>query len=277
MPNEEGRGFPFAGEEVFFQSHRGGCAEAPENSLPSMLYSWQFPGAIPEIDARTLKDGSVICLHDASLARTTDADRALARIPVSRLRYEEVLEADAGIKWGESFRGCRVPLLADVLALLREVPGRRLYVEMKDGNFPVVASMIRDFGVEDRVIFIQEDEGYCRRMLEAFPRSKTMTWCGGPPRAIRRRFALLAMKSFYGLKQVQLHLPITGERGRERLGLALDFISRAFETTRAAGVDLQLCPKLISSEVLARLLELGVRWFVTERALALRRGASGCR
>jgi hypothetical protein len=232
-PDEAARRFRVL-HEVHFQAHRGGCEEVPENSLAGTLCAWQFAGAVPEIDARELADGRVICLHDDTLERTTDAGGTLGKTPVSRLTYDEIRGVDAGIKWGAAFRGCRVPLLAELLRSMQGCPWRRLYVELKGPNHPLVASLIRDHGVEGQVLFIHKDESVCEAMLSQFPGSKTMSWCGGSPGAIRQRFERLAATGFRGLRQVQIHFPSE---------ISLSFVREAFTAAHAAGADLQVRPK----------------------------------
>ena len=87
---------------VHFQAHRGGMREAPENTLAAYRYAWAL-GGIPEVDVCTTKDGVIICLHDATLARTTNAPADVKDVPVSELTFEDVRTWDAGWnKWGQS-------------------------------------------------------------------------------------------------------------------------------------------------------------------------------
>lgn len=245
--------------EVFYQAHRGGCAEVPENSLAGTLYAWQFSGAVPEIDARELADGRVICLHDGTLERTTDAAGDLGRTPVAGLTYDGIRGVDAGIKWGTAFRGCRVPLLEELLQAMEGRPWRRLYVELKGAGLPRLAGLIRDHGVAEQVLFIHKDEKVCEAVLSEFPGCRTMSWCGGSPQAIRDRFERLAGTGFRGLRQVQIHFPPE---------LPLPFVREAFTAARAAGADLQVRPMDQGPKTLAVLLGIGVRWFVTDAPLA---------
>lgn len=67
-----------------------------------------------ELDVRATRDGALVVLHDATLDRTTDREG-----PVAELSLEQVRQADAGAWFGREFVGQRVPVLADVLDLLR--------------------------------------------------------------------------------------------------------------------------------------------------------------
>ena len=89
---------------VHFQAHRGGLREVPENTLAAFRYAWGL-GGIPEVDICTTKDGVIICLHDATLARTTDAPDAVKDVPVEELTFEEVRKWDAGSWFDPQFKG----------------------------------------------------------------------------------------------------------------------------------------------------------------------------
>ena len=66
----------FDPEKIYWQAHRGGDGhEAPDNTLCAMKYGWSL-GGIPEADIRVTRDHEVVCLHDNTLARTTDAPSA---------------------------------------------------------------------------------------------------------------------------------------------------------------------------------------------------------
>ncbi|MBN2356841.1 hypothetical protein JXO59_12065, partial [candidate division KSB1 bacterium] len=70
------------GRTVYWQAHRGGGAQdAPDNTMAAFLYAWSL-GGIPEADLRTTRDSVIICLHDATLGRTTDAAAEIASLPV---------------------------------------------------------------------------------------------------------------------------------------------------------------------------------------------------
>jgi glycerophosphoryl diester phosphodiesterase len=51
--------------------HRGAGDLAPENALPSLLFTWELQGCngIPEVDIRTTKDGILAMFHDGDFRR----------------------------------------------------------------------------------------------------------------------------------------------------------------------------------------------------------------
>src|SRR5690606_29065462 len=140
--------------DVFYQAHRGAVDEAPENTMPAFRHAWRYPGAIPETDVRVTADGALVCVHDATLARTTDVSASVADRPLAEWTLAEIQRVDAGIRFGPAFRGARVPVFDDVLAEMACQPGRRLYVEPKAVDLGVLRGKLDAFGVTGQVIFV---------------------------------------------------------------------------------------------------------------------------
>jgi glycerophosphoryl diester phosphodiesterase len=73
-----------------------------------------------ETDPQLTKDGKVVLMHDETVNRTCrNADGSVIEKPirVCDVTYDELMQYDAGIALGEQFRGTRVPLLDELLAL----------------------------------------------------------------------------------------------------------------------------------------------------------------
>jgi len=96
-------------------AHRGMLRHAPENTLPAFASCLDL-GMGFELDIRTTKDGKLVVLHDATLARTTDGP---AR-PVTELTWDKLREFDAGSWFDSRFSGLRVPSLEETFTLIRE-------------------------------------------------------------------------------------------------------------------------------------------------------------
>ncbi len=254
-----------------FQAHRGGSDEVPENTLESMLYAWQFASAIPETDVRTLADGTLVCIHDRTLERTAEAPEQISAKPVNELTIHDIQTADAGIRHGRQFKGFKVPKLGDLLALMQGYPSRRLYLEIKDASIEAIAQMLNDYSTADRIIFIHADEQRCAEIQEYLPGARTMTWCSGSASAIQTRFAALEQTHFHGLTQVQVHLHACESDGVIASALPERFLRDALRCTGELGVDFQVCMKPPSPMVLRWLIDMGVRWFVSDAPLAFTR------
>lgn len=249
---------------IFFQAHRGALREAPENTLLAFRHAWAQPGAIPEVDVRITRDGQYICLHDETLARTTNAPDPVRKTPVNELPLEEIRKWNAAARFKEEVPPQQMPLLREVFELMAEEPGRRIYLDVKDVDLESLAALMNEFGVTKRVLFVHGDQTRCKEIQERFPGAITMTWCGGDPESIKKRFAELAETDFEGLGQVQLHLKPVRRRPTIEYQLSEDYLAEAVRKTRAAGVELQLRPFVFDAASLEKLLELGVRWYVAD-------------
>lgn len=110
--------------------HRGACGERPENTLISFERALEVGADVLETDVHLTRDGEVVALHDADVARTTDGVG-----DVAQLTWRELARLDAGFRFEDDRgrtpfrgRGVRVPRLAEVIA---RFPGIRLNVELK--------------------------------------------------------------------------------------------------------------------------------------------------
>lgn len=100
-------------------AHRGDSAHLPENTLPAFASALRLGVPMQEFDVRATRDGVLVCLHDATLDRTTDAAARLGPgALVAAATWAEVQQLDAGAWRGVADGPVRVPSLAEVLALL---------------------------------------------------------------------------------------------------------------------------------------------------------------
>jgi glycerophosphoryl diester phosphodiesterase len=98
---------PGAGPRII--GHRGARGVAPENTLGAFAHAVELGAAAVELDVRTCASGELVVFHDPTFARMTEGRDARR---VADLSFAEI--SHIGLPAGE-----RVPLLAEVLALLR--------------------------------------------------------------------------------------------------------------------------------------------------------------
>lgn len=152
-------------------AHRGYSSMAPENTLSAVAKAMEAGADWAEVDAQETKDGVVVLLHDASLARTGLDPRRL-----SDLTLEELRGIDVGRAFAPAFAGERVPTLEEVLDLAR---GRlKLNVELKyHGEDPRLArDVARTIGgahFEGRCIVTSMDLGALSVVRRECPSLKT--------------------------------------------------------------------------------------------------------
>lgn len=251
-------------DEVHYQAHRGTVDEGPENTLAALRYGWQFVGAIPETDVRTTADGTLICIHDATLARTTNAPAEIASRPIRELSLEEVRRWDAGVRYSEAFAGARVPTLDEVLSELKAEPARKLYLEPKDADMGAIKAALARHGVTSRVFFVSGVPAVLAEIQRLLPGAPAMTWIGGQPATIAARLRQAVETGVPHISQLQVHLhPAPSDQpglfalSDELLGWAMDQLARR-------NVVLQVRPMQLSTAGVAHLLQLGIRWFVAD-------------
>jgi glycerophosphoryl diester phosphodiesterase len=133
-------------------AHRGLLLDSPENTLANFSACVELRLGF-EFDVRRCKTGELVCVHDASVDRTTDG-----KGNVTDLTLAELEKLDAGSWFSPEFRGERVPTIDAVLALIaaHKVPG--LYtVDLKGDDAEVerdTVRLARKHGVLDRLLFI---------------------------------------------------------------------------------------------------------------------------
>lgn len=128
-------------------AHRGASIEAPENTLASVELAWQIGADAVEIDVQLSRNGHLAVIHDATLARTTGIDSKVRDLDMS-----ELCSIDAGSWRAEKWRGETIAELTQILATIPA--GRRLFVELKDGDDPgthsaIVSALQRDLANQD--------------------------------------------------------------------------------------------------------------------------------
>lgn len=132
-------------------AHRGNSSVAPENTLAAFESALRAGADWLEVDVHLTRDGRVVVLHDETLDATTDGSGWLRELESSCLT-----DLDAGGWFAAAYAGQRVPMLADVLALLARFPGRGALVEFKSvwsvSQLAPVVAAVRASGVADRVV-----------------------------------------------------------------------------------------------------------------------------
>lgn len=113
-------------------AHRGASAYAPEHTLEAYRLAIAQGADFVEPDLQVTKDGVLVCLHDTTLARTTDVkakfpDRGPWR--VADFTLAEIQTLDAGKWFDPKFAGQRVPTLQQMIDAVKGKAG--LFPETK--------------------------------------------------------------------------------------------------------------------------------------------------
>ena len=154
--------------KVTLAAHRGWRGKYPENTMLGFRMALTLDVDAVEMDVHMTKDYRIVVCHDASLNRTTDKTGMICK-----LTLDEVREADAGIKFGEEFKGEKIPMFEEFLELMATRPDIRILLELKDypeeiGDFAYASAeetlrLCREYGIfgADRLTIITFSAGIC--------------------------------------------------------------------------------------------------------------------
>ena len=112
--------------------HRGAAECAPENTLAGLRKAKELECRWVEFDVRLTADDQLILLHDERLERKTDGRGKAALLPLDRIR-----RYDAGSRFGDDYRGERIPTLVEAIGVLGEL-GIGANIELKAARGRVV-------------------------------------------------------------------------------------------------------------------------------------------
>lgn len=142
-------GLPAA--EPLVVAHRGLLLHAPENTLANFRACLDLRLGF-EFDVERTKDGELICIHDATVDRTTNGTGK-----VSALTSEQIHQLDAGSWFDTRFAGERVPRVEEVIKLVAEYQHHNVLiaVDLKaESVAQEVARLGYRYNVLHRLVFI---------------------------------------------------------------------------------------------------------------------------
>lgn len=154
--------------QVTLTAHRGWRAKYPENTMRGFREAMKLDIDGVETDVHMTADYHIVVCHDARLDRTTDKKGS-----INCMTLKEIREADAGIKFGEEFRGEKIPTFEEFLELMASRPDLHLLLELKDypeeiGDFAYASAeetlrLCREYGIfgADRLTVITFSTGIC--------------------------------------------------------------------------------------------------------------------
>jgi len=132
-----GRALELTGrEKPYVMAHRGNRVRCPENTLAAFQCALDEGADILETDLHLSQDGTLVCIHDPTVDRTTDGQGAVAEKSLADLKK---LSAFYG---KPEFLQERIPTLDELTAILPT--DRALALELKTAKFldPKVAQQL---------------------------------------------------------------------------------------------------------------------------------------
>lgn len=122
----------------YVMAHRGNLVACPENTLAAFRRAVADGTDLIETDVHVTADGHIVCIHDATVDRTTDGSGAVRDLTLDEIKR---LSASYG---RAAFAAERVPTLAEFFAVLPD--GMPAALELKTDDFldPVHARRLVD-------------------------------------------------------------------------------------------------------------------------------------
>jgi glycerophosphoryl diester phosphodiesterase len=133
-------------------AHRGASAYAPENTLPSFQKALDMHSEGIELDVQLSADGYMVVIHDETIDRTSNGTGR-----VIDMTFEALRQFDYGKWFDEDFTGTPIPLLQEVLTLLKGWDGL-LNIEIKNNEIPYP-------GIEEKLIGLLRQNDFTGRAL----------------------------------------------------------------------------------------------------------------
>ena len=132
--------------------HRGDSGAAPENTLASFRGAIAAKADYVELDTRISADGTIYCLHDETLDRTSNAVKLMGgeKIQFRQLTDAQINALDAGSWFAAQFAGERIPRLSDALDLIQA--DSRTLLERKAGSAESHARMLHEKNLVGKLI-----------------------------------------------------------------------------------------------------------------------------
>lgn len=133
-------------------AHRGLSSQAPENTMAAFEKALNYNINGIEFDVQMTKDRKLVVIHDERLERTTNGSGY-----VKDYNYKELLALDAGSWFSTVYSGEKIPLLEDVLELLKNYD-LLINIELKN-------SFIEYEGIEEEVIKLVNSAKVSERVI----------------------------------------------------------------------------------------------------------------
>jgi len=133
-------------------AHRGASGYFPENTMLAFEKAIEMGSDGIETDVQLSKDGTTVLCHDEKIDRTTDGTGF-----IKDYTYSELCQFDAGVKFGEEFKGLRIPVLDDLLRLAKK-NDMIINLELKTNVIEYenleekVIDKIHYYGLQDKII-----------------------------------------------------------------------------------------------------------------------------
>ncbi|AXF66119.1 MULTISPECIES: glycerophosphodiester phosphodiesterase family protein [unclassified Leclercia] len=152
-------------------AHRGGTADAPENTLPAIALALDNHAQAIWITVQISRDGVPVLYRPSDLSALTPA-----KGKVSQYTQAELATFNAGAKWKESVTGATIPTLK---AVLERWPETRFYIDIKSPDADAaemgkqLLSVLKETNSLNRVRVYSTEDRYLDALPAEIPRFVT--------------------------------------------------------------------------------------------------------
>ena len=178
-------------------AHRGFNTVAPENSMPAFGAAVSLGAEEIEFDIWSTKDRVLVSCHDSTLDRVSNGSGK-----IYDHTYEELLELDFGVKYGEKFNGLKIPTFEEILQKFAGRVIMNIHVKIWDKNsddpmIEEIVELIRKYDCEKHIYFMTTSDEIIKKVMEYAPDLKICVgWDGNkdPMSMVDRAIELGAYK-----------------------------------------------------------------------------------
>lgn len=153
-------------------AHRGFSGKYPENTMLAFEKAVEIGVDGIELDVHLTKDNELVIIHDEDIKRTCDGEGL-----VKDMTLEELKKYDASATFRGVYGFCGIPTLREYFELVRDTD-IITNIELKTGvyEYPTIekrtVELIKEFGLEDRIIFSSFNHFTVKRCEEIAPEIK---------------------------------------------------------------------------------------------------------
>lgn len=179
-------------------AHRGFNTVAPENSMPAWAAAVALGAEEIEFDIWSTKDGVLVSCHDECLDRVSNGTGK-----VGDYTYEQLLELDFGIKYGEKFKGLKIPTFEEILKRFAGRAIMNIHVKIWDTNvqddkLDEMVALIRKYDCERHCYFMSRNDEILKKSKEKYPLIGVCVGAGEKP------FEMVERAIAVGAEKIQL-------------------------------------------------------------------------
>lgn len=153
-------------------AHRGFSGKYPENTMLAFEKAVEIGVDGIELDVHLTKDNELVIIHDEDIKRTCDGEGL-----VKDMTLEELRKFDASATFRGVYGVCPIPTLREYFELVKDTD-IITNIELKTGvyEYPTIekrtVELIKEFGLEDRIIFSSFNHFTVKRCEEIAPEIK---------------------------------------------------------------------------------------------------------